>query len=85
MKLLSNTGILGLFAFGWFLKNMFTELWRSMSRPAPRMVISERTYWACCLLVASFILIATCELSGFAFVYGYTWLVFGIALAVPFS
>ena len=84
MKLLSNTGILGLFAFGWFLKNLFAQLWRSMSRPTSRIGIPERTYWACCLLVASFILITTSELSGFAFVYGHTWFVFGIASAVPF-
>ena len=83
LKLLSNTGILGLFAFGWFLKSLFTQLWESMSRPAPRARFSERTYWACCLLVASFILIATSELSGFTFVYGHTWFVFGMALAVP--
>ena len=83
LKLLSNTGILGLFAFGWFLKSLFSQLWGSMSRPAPRKGISERTYWACCLLVATFMLIATSELSGFAFVYGHTWFVFGMALAVP--
>jgi hypothetical protein len=83
LKLLSNTGILGLFAFGWFLKSLFSQLWGSMSRPAPRKKISERTYWACCLLVATFMLIATSELSGFAFVYGHTWFVFGMALAVP--
>jgi hypothetical protein len=83
LKLLSNTGILGLFAFGWFLKSLFSWLWASMSRPAPRGRVSERTYWASCLLVASFILVATSELSGFSFVYGHTWFVFGMALAVP--
>jgi hypothetical protein len=83
LKLLSNSGILGLFAFGWFLKSLFSELWKSMSRPAPRVRVSERTYWASCLFVASFILIATSELSGFTFVYGHTWFVFGMALAVP--
>jgi hypothetical protein len=83
LKLLSNTGILGLFAFGWFLKSLFSQLWGSMSRPAVRTRVSERTYWACCLLVVTFMLIATSELSGFAFVYGHTWFVFGMALAIP--
>jgi hypothetical protein len=83
LKLLSNTGILGLFAFGWFLKSLFSQLWGSMSRPAPRTRVSEQTYWACCLFVATFMLIAISELSGFAFVYGHTWFVFGMALAVP--
>jgi hypothetical protein len=83
LKLLSNTGILGLFAFGWFLRTLFSRLWKSMSRPAPQGEVSERTYWASCLLVASIILLTTSELSGFSFVYGYTWFVFGMALAVP--
>lgn len=83
LKLLSNTGILGLFAFGWFLKTLFSQLWGSMLRPTPPAGASERTYWACCLLVASFMLVATSELSGFSFVYGHTWFVFGMALAVP--
>jgi hypothetical protein len=83
LKLLSNTGILGLFAFGWFLKSVFSHLWGAMIRPAPRNGVSERTHWACCLFVATFMLIATSELSGFAFVYGHTWFVFGMALAVP--
>jgi hypothetical protein len=83
LKLLSNTGILGLFAFGWFLKSLFSQLWRSMVRPTARGIVSERTYWACCLFVATIMLIATSELSGFAFVYGHTWFVFGMALAIP--
>jgi hypothetical protein len=83
LKLLSNTGILGLFAFGWFLKILFSRLWKSMSRRTPPGQVSERTYWASCLLVASFILVTTSELSGFSFVYGHTWFVFGMALAVP--
>jgi hypothetical protein len=83
LKLLSNTGILGLFAFGWFLKTLFSQLWGSMSRQSPQTTGSVRAYWACGLFVATFILIATSELSGFAFVYGHTWFVFGMALAVP--
>jgi len=84
MKVLSNTGIVGLCAFGWFLQHLFAQLWRSMSRETSPVRISERTYWACCLLVASFILLITGEVSGFAFVYGHTWFVFGLALAIPF-
>ncbi len=84
VKLLSNTGIVGLLAFGWFLKHLFAQLWRAMSRQTSRMMITERTYWACCLLAASLVLIATSEFSGFGFVYGHTWFVFGVALAVPF-
>jgi hypothetical protein len=83
LKLLSNTGILGLFTFGWFLKSLFSQLWGAMIRPTSRASISERTYWACCLFVATAMLVATSELSGFAFVYGHTWFVFGMALAVP--
>jgi len=54
-----------------------------MAWNAPEKRMSERAYWACCLLVASFMLIATNEISGFAFVYGHPWFVFGMALAVP--
>lgn len=82
LKLLSNTGVVGLFAFGWFLKNLFSQLWVSMSRVS-RPQISEQTFWARCLLVAMFMLIIISELSGFAFVYGHFWFVLGMALAVP--
>jgi hypothetical protein len=82
VKLLSNTGILGLVTFAIFLKTVFSRLWRSMK---PRVVEqpSERTFWAICLLVATFMLIFTNELTGFAFVYGHLWFIFGMALAVP--
>jgi hypothetical protein len=83
VKLLSNTGILGLLAFALFLKNVFSRLLGSISPRAPQNGISERTYWACCLLVATFILIITNELTGFAFTYGHLWFVLGMALAVP--
>jgi hypothetical protein len=83
LKLLSNTGILGLLTFGLFIKTIFTGLWRSMAWNAPQKRLSEQAYWACCLLVASFMLIVTNEISGFAFVYGHPWFVFGMALAVP--
>jgi len=81
-KLLSNTGVIGLFAFGWFLRNLVSQLWGSMSRVS-RPQVSEQTYWASCLLVAVFMLITVSELSGFAFVYGHFWFVLGMALAVP--
>jgi hypothetical protein len=83
VKLLSNTGILGLLTFALFVKSVFSRLWKSMSRPTSQKRLSERTYWACCLLVASFMLIVTNELTGFAFVYGHLWFIFGMALAVP--
>ena len=82
-KLLSNTGVLGLLAFALFVKNLFLRLWRAMVRQNAQKKISERTYWACCLLVASFILVVTNELTGFSFVYGHLWFVFGMAIAVP--
>jgi hypothetical protein len=82
VKLLSNTGILGLVAFVIFLNTVFSRLWKLMKPRTPHNV-SERTYWACCLLVASFMLIVTNELTGFAFVYGHLWFIFGMALAVP--
>jgi O-antigen ligase len=82
VKLLSNTGILGLVTFAIFIGTVFSRLWKSMK---PRAVTqpSERTFWACCFLVAIFMLIVTNELSGFAFVYGHLWFIFGMALAVP--
>ena len=83
LKLLSNTGILGLLTFGLFIVTTFTGLWRSMAWNVPEKRMSERAYWACCLLVATFMLIFTNEISGFAFVYGHPWFVFGMALAVP--
>jgi len=83
LKLLSNTGILGLLTFGLFVTTTFAGLWRSMAWNAPQKRMSERAYWACCLLVATFMLIVTNEISGFAFVYGHPWFVFGLALAVP--
>jgi len=83
LKLLSNTGILGLLTFGLFVLTTLTSLWRSMAWKVPQQRVSERAYWACCLLVASFMLIVTNEISGFAFVYGHPWFVFGMALAVP--
>jgi O-Antigen ligase len=82
VKLLSNTGILGLFTFAVFITTVFSRLWKSMKPRIPQK-ISERTYWACCLLVASFMLIFTNELTGFAFVYGHLWFILGMALAVP--
>ena len=56
---------------------------QDMARNARQKRVSERAYWACCLLVATFMLIVTNEISGFAFVYGHPWFVFGMALAVP--
>jgi O-antigen ligase len=82
-KLLSNTGILGLLAFALFIRSLFSHLWKSMKPRTPQK-ISERTYWACCLLVASSMLIVTNELTGFAFVYEHLWFIFGMALAIPF-
>jgi O-antigen ligase len=82
VKLLSNTGILGLVTFAIFIGTVFSRLWKSMK---PRAVAQplERTFWACCFLVAIFMLIVTNELTGFAFVYGHLWFIFGMALAVP--
>ena len=82
VKLLSNTGIVGLLTFALFVRTLFSRLWKSM-RPRTPQKLSEQTYWACCLLVASFMLIVTNELTGFAFVYGHLWFIFGMALAVP--
>jgi O-antigen ligase len=83
VKVLSNTGILGLVAFVLFLKALFSGLWKSMVRPTTRKRMSERTYGACCFWVASFILIVTNALTGFAFVYGHRWFMFGMAIATP--
>jgi O-antigen ligase len=82
-KLLSNIGIVGLFVFGLFLKSVFGRLWKSMKPRRPKGQISEHAYWACCLLVAVFILMVTNELTGFAYWYSHLWFVFGMALAVP--
>jgi O-antigen ligase len=83
VKLLANAGILGLVAFVLFLKTLFSGLWKSMVRPTTRQRMSERTYWACCFWVASFILIVMNALTGFAFVYGHLWFILGMAIATP--
>ena len=82
-KLLSNVGIVGLFVFGLFLKGVFGRLWKSVTPRRPKGQISEDAYWACCLLAATFILMITNELTGFAYWYSHLWFVFGMALAVP--
>jgi O-antigen ligase len=84
VKLLSNTGVVGLLTFVIFIKTVFYRLWKSIDRQTPQKRMSERTYWACCLLVATFMLMVTNELTGFAFVYGHVWFILGMALAVPF-
>jgi len=73
-----------LLTFVIFIKTVFYRLWKSIDRQTPQKRMSERTYWACCLLVATFMLMVTNELTGFAFVYGHVWFILGMALAVPF-
>lgn len=80
-KLLADTGIAGLFAFCWFLKSLASGLWNSSSgmRMGPQEAPSS--YWASCLLVAIFVLILTCAVSEFTYVFGPLWLVFGMSFA----
>jgi len=80
-KLLSNTGLAGLFTFLMFLVTAVTCLWRA-ARDGESVNV-DRKLWPVCLLATLIILIFTNVTGGFAFTYGHVWFVFGLAIGVP--
>ncbi len=80
-KLLSNTGILGLLAFGLFLMSIIGQLWGSIRRGAAKN--SASNLLPVSMLVAFLILLFSNATSGFAYAFSHVWFVFGLAMAVP--
>jgi hypothetical protein len=80
-KLLSNTGLAGLFVFSLFLVTALSRLWKASRRGEDGL--SERKLWPVCLLATLLILIFTNIAGGFAFTFGHVWFVFGLAICVP--
>jgi len=81
LKLLANTGIVGLIAFSSFMLTLLFRLFRlvrvgSLTNPA--------TKWcSISMLAACLVLLFVMTTSGFEYVYGHIWFVFGLAIAVP--
>jgi O-antigen ligase len=80
-KLLSNTGVVGLFVFLLFLWTALSRLYRAARNG--RGDHSKSRLWPVCLLATSIVLIFTNIVGGFAFSYGDVWFVFGLAISVP--
>lgn len=82
VKLLSNTGVLGLATFGIMLITVFGRLKLSVSK-------SPQEFWAggglgqLSIYVSLFILVSMNVLTGFAFVFGHFWFILGIAIGLP--
>ena len=81
-KLLSNTGILGFWAFSLFLISLFRRLWRGATTVGNSN--SEWRWWSTCLLTAYLVLVFTNVATGFDFVFEHLWFLLGLAMAVPF-
>lgn len=81
LKLLANTGIVGLLAFLAFVVTAMVRLLRvlrGVSANNPTMK------WCSVSLLATFVvLLFVMMTSGFEYVYGQIWFVFGLAIAVP--
>ena len=80
-KLLADTGIAGVLAFGLFLKSLGSGLWKPALGSRTPVDVPPSGYWASCMFVATLILILTCAVSEFTYVFGTLWLVFGMSLA----
>ncbi len=81
LKLLANTGIVGLLAFSLFLRTTIIRLLRIV-RADNRRNPSLR-WCSVSLLAASLVLLFVMTTSGFEYVYSQIWFVFGLAIAVP--
>lgn len=81
-KLLADVGVVGLISFAWFIKALWSSLWRSSVGFRRKTDASQRSYWASGMLVATAIILFTNILTGFSYVFGPLWLVFGMGLAV---
>jgi hypothetical protein len=77
-KLLSNTGVIGLFVFLLFIMTALRRLYRAARNPGMRLT----RVWPLCMLAAMVMVIFTNLVGGFAFTYGHLWFVFGLAMAV---
>jgi hypothetical protein len=77
-KLLSNTGAVGLCTFALFI---LTEVGRLFKATHDRHVHSCSRIWQICLLATLLTVVLTNLAGDFAFTYGHTWFVFGLAMA----
>jgi O-antigen ligase len=80
-KLLSNTGIIGFWAFSVFLISLFRRLWRGATTVGNGN--PEWRWWSICLLTAYLVLVFTNVATGFGFVYEHLWFLLGLAMSVP--
>jgi hypothetical protein len=80
-KILSNTGILGFWAFSLFLISLFRRLWRGAT--AVGNSNPEWRWWSTCLLTAYLVLVFTNVATGFDFVFEHLWFLLGLAMSVP--
>jgi hypothetical protein len=78
-KILSNTGIMGLVAFSLFLFTVITRLWQAMH--INRLRSSSATLFPVCLFITTVVLLFSNIATGFAYSYGHTWFVFGLAIS----
>jgi hypothetical protein len=81
-KLLANTGLAGLLAFGLFIKSLTSGLYASAARAWREDGFAERSYWAAAMLVVCVIFVVVNMFTEFAYVFGDLWFVFGMCLAV---
>jgi len=80
-KLLSNTGIVGLFVFSLFVVTALVRLWRSAR--SGELGDSGNVFWSICILTSLLTIIVASAAGEFAFTYGHVWFVFGLAISVP--
>jgi hypothetical protein len=79
IKLLANTGVLGLVCFSLFAGYTLTRLRPSR---APLLRSDLDGFWRAGVFITMATLLALSVLTGFAYVFGHVWLVFGLAIAV---
>ena len=80
-KLLSNTGVLGFWAFSVFLISLLRKLWRGSKILG--IANPEWRWWSNCLLTACLIMVFTNITTGFDFVFQHLWFLLGLAMSVP--
>lgn len=80
-KLLSNTGLLGFWAFSVFLISLLRKLWRGSK--VVGIANPEWRWWSNCLLTACLIMVFTNLTTGFDFVFEHLWFLLGLAMSVP--
>jgi hypothetical protein len=80
-KLLSNTGLLGLWTFSVFLISLLRKLWRASKLVG--FADPEWRWWSNCLLAACLIMVFTNVTTGFDFVFQHLWFLLGLSMSVP--